>query len=151
MAIGLLAITGVAVWGYLGKSGDRERRANNGRRQASSSKTTSPEEDRPGFSLTGADCLLVVEADDLFTPAVIDAVRTMVDDIEDLESVSNVVWLDKVPILNVFGLPDPLLPARGSSKQRLQLARDRALKHPLVAGQLLSDDGNSLQMPITFD
>lgn len=104
-----------------------------------------------GFSLTDAQCVLVIDADNLFTPETLDAVRTMVDDVVDLDVVANVTWVEQIPILNLFGLPDPILPPRGSTQERLDLAKAKALKHPLVKGQFLSDDGNALRILIKYD
>ena len=154
LALGVAAITGVAVWGYLP---DPPEPPDAEPRRAESAEKEKPAE-RPArerveseFQIMRADCLLIVEADDLFTPRTMDAVREMVRDVQALELVDSLTWLESVPVLNIFGLPDPLLPPEGSSAERLQIAREKALAHPLVAGQLLSDDGNALQIPIRYD
>lgn len=152
------AVTGAAVWGYWPKAPEapepesRRVTAENEKAPKPKKRDESPRDlAESEFHLTRADCLLVVDADDLFTPRTMEAVRQMVRDVEALDVVDSLVWLESVPVLNIFGLPDPLVPPDGSSPERLQLARQRALEHPLVAGQLLSDDGNALQMPIRFD
>ncbi|HVW03118.1 MAG TPA: MMPL family transporter, partial [Planctomycetaceae bacterium] len=103
------------------------------------------------FQITRSDCLLIVHTPELFTPRVMEAVRQMVRDVKALDTVDSLIWVESVPVMNLFGLPDPLIPPDGSSAERLALARTRALEHPLVAGQLLSDDGTALQMPIRYD
>jgi uncharacterized protein len=155
LLIGVLAVTAMAVRGYMPDPPEVPEAPDLA--PAVAENEQKPKE-RPArerieseFNLTQADCLLIVDADELFTPRTMEAVRQMVRDLEALDVVETVVWLETVPILNIFGLPDPLLPPEGSSAERLQIARERALNHPLVAGQLLSDDGNALQMPIRFD
>src|SRR5690606_37637690 len=96
------------------------------------------------FSLTQADSVLVVQGDDFFTPEAAEALRAVVEELESLDHVRRVVWMDRVPILNIFGLPEPLFPRSSSSPARFAAARDKALKHPLVGGQLLSADAKTL-------
>lgn len=103
------------------------------------------------FQRRTADCFLVVETEDLFTPAATAAVRHMVAAVEQLPYVDSITWVDTVPVLNIFGLREPLLPPNDASPERFRDTRERVLQHPLVAGQLLSDDGRTLLMPIAFD
>ncbi|MCB9939813.1 MAG: MMPL family transporter [Planctomycetaceae bacterium] len=98
-----------------------------------------------------SDCFLVVETDDLFKPATVAALRHVVAAIEQQPYVDSVMWVDTIPVLNVFGLREPLLPPNDASLERFEAARDRVMQHPLAMGQLLSDDGRTLLMPITFD
>jgi predicted RND superfamily exporter protein len=44
-----------------------------------------------------------------------------------------------------------LFPRAKSSERRFALARERALSHPLIGGQLLSDDGRTLLLLVNFD
>lgn len=98
-----------------------------------------------------SDCFLVVETDDLFKPLTVAALRHVVATIEQQPYVHSVMWVDTIPVLNVFGLREPLLPPNDASAERFEAARDRVMTHPLAMGQLLSDDGRTLLMPITFD
>ena len=59
--------------------------------------------------------------------------------------------MDQIPVLNIFGLREPLFPRAESSQRRFTAARERALSHPLIGGQLLSDDGRTLLMLVKFD
>lgn len=86
------------------------------------------------------DVIVVAEADDFFTPDGSDAIRDAVAAIESLPQVHDVLWMDEAPMLNIFGLPEPILPKRNASPVRFQQAKERALEHPLVLGQLLSAD-----------
>lgn len=103
------------------------------------------------FSLAHADAVLVVQADDFFTADATAALRHVVDRLESLDQVSGVLWMDRVPVLNIFGLPEPLLPSARASKERFKAARTKALEHPLVQGQLLSGDTKTLLMLIYLD
>ena len=80
-----------------------------------------------------------------------EALRAMVAGLEELDYVSQVLWMDRVPILNIFGLPEPLLPSATASDVRFAKARDRALGHPLVRGQFLAEDGRTLVMLLRFN
>ena len=103
------------------------------------------------FGFSSAHCLFVVEVGDLYTPATIMALRTMVDRLEDLPYVANIVWADRVPMLNIFGLAEPLFPPSDATPDRFRASRKRAEAHPLVHTQLISEDSSTLLMPTTFD
>ncbi len=102
-------------------------------------------------NLTCADAILVVESRSFFTPDGARAMRAVVDRLEALDYVDSILWMDRVPILNIFGLPEPLFPRSEASEQRFAVAREKALRHPLVAGQLLSPDGCTLILMVRFD
>ncbi len=99
----------------------------------------------------GPDCYLVVEVEDLFTPRAVEAIRDLVAALQSRPEIESITWVDTVPVLNVFGLREPLLPRSDASAEHFDDARSRVLRHPLVRGQLLSDDGRTLLMPVRFD
>jgi len=103
------------------------------------------------LDLTRSDAILVIESDDIFTPAGAKALRQMVQTLESLSYVRNVVWMDRVPVLNIFGLREPLFPKSQASPARFAAAREHALANPLVNGQLLSPDGRTLIVLVNFD
>lgn len=103
------------------------------------------------FDLTRSDAVLVIESDDIFTPDGAAALRRMVEKLEALPYIRNVVWMDRVPVLNIFGLREPLFPKSQASPARFAAARDKALHHPLLKGQLLSPDGRTLIVLVNFD
>lgn len=103
------------------------------------------------IDLTRSDAILVIESDDIFTPGGATALRHMVATLEALPYIRNVVWMDRVPVLNIFGLREPLFPKSQASPARFAAARDKALHHPLVKGQLLSPDGRTLIVLVNFD
>jgi predicted RND superfamily exporter protein len=90
-------------------------------------------------------------ADKIFSPEGARALRHVVEKLESLDYVRNVLWMDQIPTLNIFGLQEPLFPRADSSGRRFALARKRALSHPLIGGQLLSDDGRTLLLLVNFD
>ncbi len=102
------------------------------------------------LDLARSDAFLVVDGADLFTPAHIAAVRRMVAAVEALPIVDSVFWADRVPMLNVFGFVDPLVPEEGATPEAFAQAREKLMAHPL-ARQLISDDGNALLMPVVYD
>ncbi|MCP4175116.1 MAG: MMPL family transporter [Fuerstiella sp.] len=103
------------------------------------------------FSLSRADVVVVIQGDDFFSASCARALRQVVEDLEDLDQVSSVLWMDAVPTLNIFGLPEPLFPRPEASANRFFAARQKALRHPLVGGQLLSSDGKTLLLLLSLD
>ncbi|MEM7457425.1 MAG: efflux RND transporter permease subunit [Planctomycetota bacterium] len=107
--------------------------------------------DVEAFSLTGFDAIVVVESDGIFTKDGANCLRAVVESIESLEYVDSVVWMDRVPILNIFGLPEPVFPGARASDQRFAAARQKALDHPFIGGQMLSSDGRTTLLLVRFD
>lgn len=103
------------------------------------------------ISLTDADTILVIDSEDFFTPERIKALREIVEQIESLDYVRSVFWLEDIPNLNIFGLREPLIPNERASQKRLDAAKEKTVAHPLVGGQLLSVDGKTLLLMIKFD
>lgn len=105
------------------------------------------------ISLTDADAVLVVHSpqDQFFTPEGTAALRDVVTSLQAADHVDSVLWMDDVPVLNIFGLQQPLLPRATASARQFAEARSRAQQHPLVAGQLLADDSRTLLMLIKID
>lgn len=113
----------------------RTRRANRGR----------------GSALGRADAIMVVECPMVFTREGTVALRHVVERLEALDAVAGITWLDRAPPLNIFGLDEPILPRGPASPKRFEMARAKALDHPLVVGQLLSPDAKTLLLLITYD
>ncbi|QDT67782.1 bifunctional preprotein translocase subunit SecD/SecF [Planctomycetes bacterium MalM25] len=145
----LLAVTAVAAAGYLAP-GNGYHPLERYEQRLEEDPPTTTERVQSRFNLASSDAFLIVEADDLFTPEAIAAVRRTVAEVESLEFVGSVFWIDRVPILNVFGIADPLVPPNDASPEAFRQAEERLRAHPL-AGQLISDDGRSLLMPIVYD
>ncbi|MEM7311719.1 MAG: MMPL family transporter, partial [Planctomycetota bacterium] len=103
------------------------------------------------FSISNANAILVAESSQFFTPDGSRMLRNVVEKLEALPYVSSVVWMDRVPPSNIFGLPEPLVPNATASQARFDNARKKALANPLVRGQFLSQDGRTTVMLLRFD
>lgn len=99
----------------------------------------------------GGDSIVVVQSKQFFTPVGTKMMRHVVKKLEDQDFVASILWMDRVPMLNIFGLPEPMLPRSEASAERFAAARDKAMKHPLVGGQLLSEDGETLLLMVSID
>ncbi|MCC9598954.1 MMPL family transporter [Stieleria sp. JC731] len=97
------------------------------------------------------DVALIVQCDDFFTPKGSEAILAMVDRLRSLDVVSSLFWMDDTPPINLFALRDAVIPKPSSSKHQFDRARSRALNHPLIAGQLLSEDGKTLLLLMKLD
>lgn len=117
------------------------------------SESEGSEEKLPVVSPTSlrSDAVLVCQSPQFFTPQGAEAMRQVVAELESLPEVDSVLWMDRVPILNIFGLPEPLLPRSTASLRRFEEARRKAAEHPLVHGQLLSSDAQTMLLLVNFD
>ena len=104
---------------------------------------------RRGRSSSRSNAILVIDSKQFFTSAGATALRQIVTDFEDLDYVTEVAWMGDIP--NIFGLAEPLFPRSEASERRFAAAREKALRNPLVAGQFLSPDGETLLMMLSFD
>lgn len=99
----------------------------------------------------GGDAILVVESDQLFSQRGVDALRHVINKLESLDFVTRVTWMDSIPSMNLFGLAEPLFPKAPASPERFERTKQRALEHPFIRGQLLSDDARTALLLIDFD
>lgn len=95
--------------------------------------------------------VLVVESDAFFTPDGSDAIRHVVDSLRELDYVASVFWMDQVPPMNAFGLPEPLLPRSDASPERFEASKRKALNHPFIVGTLVSPDATLVLLMIDLD
>ena len=103
-----------------------------------------------GFSFE-AESVIVVETDQLFSSVGVKAMREIVAELENQDFVRDVIWLDEIPMLNIFSMPQPVLPHASASDKRFELAKEKALKHPFIKGQLLSTDCKTALLLVNFD
>ncbi|MGN6547829.1 MAG: efflux RND transporter permease subunit, partial [Aureliella sp.] len=103
------------------------------------------------MSLSQADVVLVATSDRFFTSEGAAAMRAVVDELEGLPTVNEVLWLDRAPPLNVFGLPEPVFPRTDASPERFAAAKAKAQAHPLIAGQLMSPDARTLLLMVRLN
>lgn len=160
MAFTVVVITLIAIQGYRNPASVRQFFIRNA---PADDQTTANRRDEPvrknrqtapnveAVDLTRGDAILVIDSKKFFTRDGAKALQGIVDSLETQDYVSNVLWMDKVPILNIFGLPEPLYPRGEASPQRYAAVREKALNNPLVIGQLLSDSGETTILVIRFD
>ncbi len=103
------------------------------------------------MSLFASEVMLVVTAKDFFEPSAAKAIREVVDDLNALPQVAKITWIDNAPPLNIFGLPEPALPDYRASNERFMQAKAKAMRNPMIAGQLLSRDGKTLLLLLDID
>ena len=160
MAITVIVITLIAAQGYRNPASVRqffirnapaENQAGDSRRDQAVRNNRPAAPNVEAVDLTRGDAILVIDSKKFFTREGAKALQGIVDRLEETDYVSNVLWMDKVPILNIFGLPEPLFPRGEASPQRYAAVRDKALHNPLVKGQLLSDNGETTILVIRFD
>ena len=149
LVIGVVLLTGLAIWGHVAGGPSSEDQAANqpAKLESASEKKTPP----PDFTLPKPNAYLVVEVENLFQDRTISALRNMVNAVEGLEIVGDVVWVDNVPTLSLFGTPKSVFPPGGSDDEAYQQSRTAVMEHPLIVGQLISEDLQTLLMPIQFD
>ncbi|MFO0943469.1 MAG: efflux RND transporter permease subunit [Pirellulales bacterium] len=75
----------------------------------------------------------------------------VVGQLEAMPAVDSATWMDNAPPLNIFGLPEPVVPRGRASEQRFKMAKKKAVENPLIVGQLLSDDAKTAVISIGFD
>ncbi len=148
----LAAITAVAILGYT--KADQIRnwlRANETSDAAENEEFPDAPKNVDPISISNSDAVLVVRSGHFFTPAGAKAMRAVVKELEELDQVQNILWMDRVPPLNIFGLQEPIYPRSLMSKQRFAASKEKALAHPLVKGQLLSEDAETMLLMIWYD
>ncbi|MGB1927710.1 MAG: efflux RND transporter permease subunit [Mariniblastus sp.] len=100
---------------------------------------------------SGFDVVIVVESEQFFTSEGAEAIRSVVEHLESQDYVDSILWMDKIPSLNIFGLSEPLLPNKEAAPERFEKSKQNAREHPLINGQFLSDDGNTLLLMVRFN
>jgi predicted RND superfamily exporter protein len=152
----VIGITGLALVGYIDPdlllrhlpSGTSEQTAAT---ETSEVPASRPAPDVEPLRLSDVDTILVIDSDQFFTVDGVAAVRQIVQRLEALPQVAEVMWLDRVPILNVFGLPEPLLPRGTATPSQIAAAKQKSLDHPLVVGQFLSPDAKTMTLMVSID
>jgi predicted RND superfamily exporter protein len=154
-ALAVLIITLLAILGYVRPQFVRELFVSPGKEKAAESKANEEAfravPDVDSVSLSESDAVMVVKSTSFFTPQGAKAMRHVVSKLEELDYVNRILWMDRVPMLNIFGLSEPLFPRSEASSERFEAAKIKAMKHPLVGGHLVSEDGQTMLLLITFD
>jgi predicted RND superfamily exporter protein len=93
------------------------------------------------FASDDGDCLLVVEAPDIFSPPAAAALRELIERVKSIPGVRSVRSLADVVVFD--GRPRSLLPGANAAPAEFSEARRLALAHPLVRGQVLAEEGRT--------
>jgi uncharacterized protein len=154
-ALAVLIITLLAILGYVRPQSVRELFVSPGQ-EKSPAKNASEEAlravpDVDPVSLSESDAVMVVKSPSFFTPQGAKAMRHVVSTLEELDYVDRILWMDRVPMLNIFGLSEPLFPRSEASAERFEAAKIKAMQHPLVGGHLVSEDGQTMLLLVSFD
>ena len=98
-----------------------------------------------------SDAILVVEMEGAFSPQGAAALRHIEKQLEAKDFIRSVQWMDEIPTMNIFGLPEPLLPQKQASQQKFDAARAKALKNPFIKGVMMSEDLKTLVFMVNYD
>ncbi|MEW4490073.1 efflux RND transporter permease subunit [Thalassoglobus sp. JC818] len=122
--------------------------------ETSTTQQTAPRQAAPDVevvSLTDSEVILVIDSSQFFTVEGSQALKACVSALEELDYVESVLWIDEVPPLNIFGLRESFFPGVHASERQFEQAREIALAHPLVGGQLLSRDGETTLLMVQLN
>ncbi len=95
--------------------------------------------------------VMLVQSDSIFSPEGANCLRAVVEKLDNTDYISDVFWMDEVPPMNAFGLPEPLLPRGDASEKRFEMAKRKGLNHPFIVGQLMSADAESVLLLVNFN
>lgn len=151
-------MSGIATVGYVSPSSVRrlfvttpEQQQSEEPQQSAQSKSAERPPNVDAIRLNNADVVLVVDAEDFFTKENSQSLRNVVESLEKLDYVQKVLWMESAPPLNIFGLREPIFPKPSASERQFAAAEQRALEHPLIGGQFLSQDGKTTLLLLTID
>jgi uncharacterized protein len=95
------------------------------------------------FGTDDADCLVVIEGQEVLSPAGVTLLRDLDEQLEALDGVAQVWSLDDLLVIGEGLIPRPLLPPANGSPEAFVAARATAREHPLAGDLLLSADGEA--------
>ncbi len=101
-----------------------------------------------------SDAVLMVETDrhnGAFTPRGAEALRYVEQQLEKQDFIASVQWMDEIPTMNIFGLPEPLLPNKNASQRKFDAAQAKALKNPFIKGVMMAEDLKTLVFLVNYD
>lgn len=100
------------------------------------------------FTVTESSLFLVLESDDLFSRDSLDAQHRLLEAVRGKEGITDVIALDRIPVIKGLSVSFPLLPAADASDEAIEAARRMARSHTLVADQLISQNEKILVLPV---
>ncbi len=102
------------------------------------------------FGSESLTCVMVIQGQDVFQAKFITALRRLLEACRRIPGVAGTFSIDDVPVFPTT-IPEPLIPRTVDDPNRLDQARRIALTHPMVAGQLVSDDGQTTVVFVALD
>ena len=93
------------------------------------------------FGSDDNDCVVVIESDDLFSPKSVEVIRGIGNRCRNIKGIMGVQSLADVTVFPRDGFPRALLPVPNAPPNVFVQSKRDASTHPLVQGQLLSNDG----------
>lgn len=151
VGVAIVGLTALAVAGYATKEDTKHEWARRSSQREARSDVKLLKEVNAAFDLRRVQYFLVIDTDGVYKPANAAALRSIADKLDALDIVADVTWLGQIPTLNVFSFGNPLLPANEATAETFSAAEKRAIEHPLIGGQLLSKDGRTVLMLVSFD
>ena len=95
--------------------------------------------------------ILLAHSDDFFTPDGVAAMQAVVETLEEQPFIQSVTWMEDIPPLNLFGLPEPVFPKRTASPELYKKAKQKALDNPFITGQMMSEDAKAMVLMFNYD
>ncbi|MFT5052105.1 MAG: putative RND superfamily exporter protein [Chlamydiales bacterium] len=103
------------------------------------------------FGSDDDECLVLFEADDIFSPDAVARIVALDEGLRSVAGVRDVLSLDDVLVFDRGLLPRRLLPAPDATAEAFERARVLARAHPLVEGQILSHDQKSTLLVVRLE
>ena len=102
------------------------------------------------FGSESLTCVMVIQGQDLFQVEFITSLRRLLEACRAIPGVAGTFSIDDVPVFPT-AIPESLVPRTLDDPNQLAQARQKALSHPMVAGQLLSADGQTAVIFLALD
>jgi hypothetical protein len=148
----VLALTAVALVGFINPAMVSNAESETYLpRQLRTTEDSESANDESAIRLSDSDVVIVVDSRQFFTPEGSRAIRHVVESLRALDVVDDVFWLDEAPVVNLFSLRNPIFPPGTASQRQFEQAREKALANPLIRGQLLSDDAETLLLMVNLN
>ena len=102
------------------------------------------------FGSESLTCVMVIQGQDVFRMEFITSLRRLLDACRRIPGVAGTFSIDDVPVFPT-AIPESLIPRTLDDPNQLAQARQKAMAHPMAAGQLLSDDGQTTVVFLALD
>jgi len=102
------------------------------------------------FGTDDAECLVVVRAEDVFSPQAIRFIRGLTEQARAVEGVAGVRSMLDIPVFGRATTPQSLVPEGPLAEQTLETARRRAFDNVLIEGRLVSPDASAALVLVTL-